>query len=203
MKKITTFLGIVLAALTLSGVLAAAGGVALDTVPVKTMEGHDYYLGYNLHADMPFDKISSVNYQLQGELLPWGTKVRIVRVMRNFLVFDEVGRNHRFSYEFHRKTRRTVPLVEHIRRVFRENVDDLKRQVAAMSDVDKDGIYEGRAKPGMSREGVLVAIGYPPEFANRDALMTEHAWVYWVNRHERMVVSFNRHGRVSRISGDY
>jgi hypothetical protein len=202
MKRILTILS--LALLTLG---ALAGPVVATVPPVdpslQRMEGHYYFLGCNLHADMIYNKISSVNYQLPGELLPWGTEVRILRVSNRRLVFEDVSKNRRYTYEFHWKTRRLGVLTEHLNRLFLESADQLKQRVEGLSGIDRDGIYEGRVKPGMSREAVLVAIGYPPEFANREALMTDRDWLYWISRHKKMIVSFGRDGLVSRVNGDY
>ncbi len=203
MQRIIKKLSAILFFLIVTSSLAAAAVLPPDTLPLRQMEGHHYFLGYNLHADLLYKKVSSVNYQLQGSLLPWGTEVRVIRVQRNNLLFEVVGKGKRFRYEFHRRTRRSVPLVEHLGRVFLESPEQLKQQVNGMSEIDKDGIYEGRVKPGMSREAVLIAVGYPPEFANREVLMTDRAWIYWVSRHSKMVVSFGRDGLVSRIDGDY
>jgi len=203
MKRTFKILGVILFALLVTGAVAAAAVLPPDTLPLKRMVGHYYFLGYNLHADLLYNKISSVNYQLQGAMLPWGSEVRIIRVGRNSLLFEDRRSGKRYRYEFYRKTRRSVPLVEHLSRVFLESPDQLKQQVEGMSEIDKDGIYEGRVKPGMSREAVLVAIGYPPEFANRKVLMTGRDWVYWISRYSKMVVSFGRDGQVSRITGDY
>jgi len=203
MARTVKILSVILLVLIGAGGVAAAAGLPLDVAPLKKMEGHHYYLGYNLHADLPHNKISSVNYQLRGGLLPWGTEVRVIRVLRNSLLFEVVGKGMRYRYEFHRKTRQSVPLAEHLGRVFLESPDNLKLQVAGMSEVDKDGIYEGRVKPGMSREAVLIAVGYPPEFANRQALLSDRDWSYWISRFSKMVVSFGRDGRVRRIKGHY
>jgi hypothetical protein len=202
MRKISMILGALCSLLLLVGVLEAAGQ-PLEVLPLQEMEGRFYFLGNNLHADLGNNKVSSVNYQVRGDLIPWGTEVRIVRVTRKYLVFEDVAKRRQYRYGFYWKTRTTVPMLEHVNRVFLENVDELKKQVDAMSDTDKDGIYEGRVKPGMSREAVLVAIGYPPEFANREELLTDREWLYWINRFEKMVVGFGRDGLVNRITGNY
>jgi len=202
MRKISTILGMAFSLLLLAGVAASAGYYP-DDLPLRDMEGRYYFLGVNLHADLGNNKVSSVNYQVRGDLIPWGTEVRIVRMGRRSLVFEDVAKRRQYRYAFHWKTRNTVPLVEHAKRVFLDNVDDLKQQVDAMSDLDRDGIYDGRVKPGMSREAVLIAIGYPPEFANRKELLTAREWLYWINRFERMVVGFGRDGLVNRITGNY
>lgn len=202
MRKISIVLGVVFSLFLLAGV-AASAGYPPDDIPLREMEGRFYFLGSNLHADLGNNKVSSVNYQVRGDLIPWGTEVRVVRMGRRSLVFEDVAKRRQYRYGFHWKTRTTVPLSEHLKRVFLENVDELKQQVGAMSDLDRDGIYEGRVKPGMSREAVLVAIGYPPEFANRRELLAAREWLYWINRFERMVVGFGRDGLVNRITGNY
>jgi len=202
MRKISKILVALFSIRLLLVGVAGAAGMPRDSWPLQEMEGHYYFLGINLHADHFLKKVSSVNYQLRGELIPWGTEVRIVRVGRNHLVFEDVAKHQRYSYEFHWKTKSTVPLVVHVQRVFLDNVDELKKQVEGMSEVDKDGVYEGRVKLGMSRDGVLIAIGYPPEFANRDELMSDRDWLYWASRYSKMVVSFGRDGLVTQIVGE-
>jgi len=203
MRKISTILAALFYSLLLLVGVASAAGLHPENFPLREMEGHYYFLGNNIHADQDNGKVSSVNYQVRGAVIPWGTEVRVVRVAHKYLVFEDVAKRRQYRYGFYWKTRTTVPLLDHVRRVFLDNVDELKKQVDGMSDIDKDGIYEGRVNPGMSREAVLVAIGYPPEFANRDELLTDREWLYWVNRFEKLVVGFDREGLVSRITGNY
>jgi hypothetical protein len=203
MLKTTKMLSVLFSFLLLLAGATTAVGQVPAPIPLQELEGRYFFLGHNLHADPGNSKVSSVNYQVRGDLIPWGTEVRIVRVARKYLVFEDVAKRRQYRYGFYWKTRTTVPMLEHIKRVFVDNGDELKKQVDAMSDLDKDGIYEGRVKPGMSREGVLVAIGYPPEFANREELMTDREWLYWINRFEKMVVGFGRDGLVNRITGNY
>ena len=202
MRKMTRALYVLFAFLLLTGV-AGAAPLPRDAFPLRGMAGHYYFLGNNLHTDQTNGKVSSVNYQLRGDMIPWGTEVRIVRVAKKYLVFEDVAKRRQYRYGFYWKTRTAVPLKEHVERVFVKSIDELKKQVDGMSELDKDGIYEGRVKLGMSREGVLVAIGYPPEFANPEELLTDREWMYWINRFERVVVGFGRNGQVNRITGNY
>lgn len=201
MRKISNILVAIFSFVVLLSGAAGANGRPLEVLPLQEMVGHYYFLGYNLHADHFAKKVSSVNYQIRGDLIPWGTEVRIMRVTRDFLVFEHVAKRQQYRYIFHWKTKSEGPVLEHVKKVFLDKVDDLTKQVEAMNAIDKDGIYEGRAKLGMSREGVLIAIGYPPEFANPEALMTDRDWLYWSSRYFKMVVSFGRDGLVSRVSG--
>lgn len=104
-----------------------------------------------------------------------------------------------WNYFFSGRTRRAVNLKDHLQRVFIRDIDLLRGQVADLSELDQDGIYEGRALVGMSRAGVLVANGYPPEFANSKDLMQAHDWHYWQSRFDKIKISFNRQGYISKI----
>ncbi|MDT8335666.1 MAG: hypothetical protein RQ753_08200, partial [Desulfurivibrionaceae bacterium] len=104
-----------------------------------------------------------------------------------------------WGYWFSGRTRRAVSLKEHLGRLFIEDIEGLRQKVAALSERDRDGIYEGRAMLGMSRAGVLIAMGYPPEFANPKDIMQVRDWLYWLNRFDRIKIGFNRQGLVSSI----
>ena len=86
-----------------------------------------------------------------------------------------------------------------MRRVFIQDIDGLRKKVAGLSELDRDGIYEGRVLLGMSKDGVLTAIGNPPEFANSKDIMKARDWHYWLSRFDKITISFNRQGLVSRI----
>jgi len=183
------------------------GRMPADAVALLDMEGQYYHLGHNLHADLSlspqkeqaYSKLSTVNYLMRGGLISWGTEVKILKVLRNKLLFEEVDKGRKYIYEFHHKTRKSVKLKDHLSRVFIKDIDSLRKKVAGLSKVDQDGIYEGRALVGMSKQGILIALGNPPEFANKKDLMAVRDWHYWESRHDKLIISFNREGLVSRI----
>ena len=177
----------------------AKGALPRDAAALLNMEGRAYYLAHNLHADKLRKKIYSLNYQLTGGLISWGTEVKILKVQRNYLSFREVNSGLTWNYWFSGRTRRSVSLKDHVRRVFVKDIEVLRKKVAGFSELDLDGIYEGRVLAGMSRAGVLVAIGYPPEFANSKDIMMARDWRYWLSRFDKITISFNRQGVVSRI----
>lgn len=200
MKRAVTLFAVILCYL-FAGVTGAAGKGVLpaDAAALLDMEGQSYYLGHNLHADKFQKKVYSANYQLAGELLPWGAEVKILKVQRNYLSFLDVKSAITWNYWFSGKTRRQFSLKDHLQRVFVKDIEVLRARVAGLTELDRDGIYEGRALAGMSRAGVLIAMGYPPEFANREDLMTVRDWHYWVSRFDKITISFNRLGVVARV----
>ena len=56
------------------------------------------------------------------------------------------------------------------------------------SQVDKQGGREGKALPGMTKEGVLAALGYPAP--HRTSSLDEISWIYWTNRFKTIAVNF-------------
>ncbi len=200
MKPFVLILSLFVTLGLLSPSLASAKSMPPENLPLLEMVGKTYYLGTNLHADLTFNKISSVNYQ-SGGLLSWGRKVRIERILRNRMIFVDTESGRRYSYEFHRNTRSATSLKKHVQRVFLSETGyrELEGRVNSLPDIDKDGIYEGRVLPGMSRQGVIIAAGYPPEFANPGDIMTARSWHYWQGRWDKIVIHFDRRGNVARI----
>jgi hypothetical protein len=66
-----------------------------------------------------------------------------------------------------------------------------------LSEIDAKGVKEGKARLGMTKEGVMMALGYPaghktPSFQN-------NTWIYWQNRWKTIAVEFDDSGRVKNI----
>ena len=162
--------------------------------------GKTYYLKCNLHADPNNNKLSSVNYHLPGKVLKWGTPVTIKKISKKKVKFEANGEI--FKYEIHKRTRKITTVREHLARFLTTDLNRLRTRVRNLSKVDKKGIEEARPIVGMSKQGVLIAIGYPPEFVVPDP-MAASSWQYWRNRWTKFVVVFNMHGKVKNIIGNY
>jgi hypothetical protein len=68
---------------------------------------------------------------------------------------------------------------------------------ADLSFVDQEGIQAGQAKVGMTKQGVMIALGYPAK--HRTASTDLNAWVYWKNRFNMLTVNFGEDGKVVSI----
>jgi len=131
MKKFDVFFVITLLfALVCPSISSASSKLPADSRALQKMEGKYYYLAYNLHGDARLGKISSVNYQLQGGLIPWGTEVKILKIYRNFLMFVDKSSGKKWKYEFHYNSRQSEGLKEHIKSVFVEDPEPIRRKVA-------------------------------------------------------------------------
>ena len=94
-------------------------------------------------------------------------KVDLVR-KREIRFHDDSGKQYR--YILHRSTRLSVE--DHLERYFAASCP-----VDVMEPADAQGIHQGTARGGMSRTGVLYALGYPPE--HRTPSLSDDEWVYW------------------------
>jgi len=69
--------------------------------------------------------------------------------------------------------------------------------LARFSKIDKRGIAAGKVSVGMTRKGVMAALGYPP--THRTPSLDASSWIYWANRFRTIGVDFDGRGRVKAI----
>ena len=63
-----------------------------------------------------------------------------------------------------------------------------------LSDIDREGIEAGKAMPGMSKQGVMIALGYPAK--HMTSSMESNSWTYWGGRMDNYKVEFDENGKV-------
>ncbi|HDS15958.1 MAG TPA: outer membrane protein assembly factor BamE [Proteobacteria bacterium] len=66
-----------------------------------------------------------------------------------------------------------------------------------LSEVDLKGVKAGKAYNGMTKKGVMAALGYPA--AHETPSLDDNQWKYWRNRFRTVVVEFNTNGIVSNV----
>lgn len=145
----------------------------------------------NLHPDEKNRRLYSVNYQQDG-LLALCTKVRITAVTHKAMTFELADGGRKYEYNFHDTLRQEIP--KHLDQFFGKTCP--KKQADSLGSVDRQGIKEGRALPGMTRAGVILAIGYPPEHATPS--LDSSVWKYWRNRFATTLIHFEG-GKVARV----
>ena len=134
--------------------------------------GGDVYTLVNLRVDRR-GNISSVNYQ-EHALVPVCTRVRLDRVRRKEIRFTALDSGARYRFIRHRSSQ--LPIENHAQRIFGPTCPNLTQASAE----DRAGIQAGQVYQGMSREGVLVALGYPP--AHQTPSLNNDIWHYWRRR---------------------
>lgn len=140
------------------------------------------HLCCNLHYERT--TIADVNFQ-RGTLIPVGTPVRITRVTGKGVVFEAPG--HPPITLLLRYGRRNLDLDRYLERVF--VTEDPRARLARMPRDVRTAVEQSRVVPGMTKEQVLLSLGYPP--AHRTPTLDAPEWHYWQNRWEEFVVRFD------------
>lgn len=162
------------------------------------LTGQTRYLCCNVH----FEKttISDVNYQV-GTMVPAGTSVQIIQVRSNAVTFQPAGHPPlTLKYEFGPKA--GVPFETFLDRLFvatdpmtqlsRSEPSRRRGKKGASAKPAPGGVRElierGAVEPGMTRNQVLMSLGYPP--AHRTPSLESDDWHYWRNRWDQFSVVF-------------
>ena len=146
----------------------------------------------NLHTNYRSRVIYAMNYQTSG-LIPVCSKVRLVDRAYSYLVFEVLETKIVYSYEDHGHS--GEPFFNNISKYFGRECD--KEKIDQLNDIDKKGISNGRPYVGMSRQGIVYAMGYPPLAKN--ANLNANRLYYWKNRFNRIVLFFDNQDTVAQI----
>jgi hypothetical protein len=148
----------------------------------------------NLHPDMQRKVLYTLNYQLPG-LIPVCSEVTILKANKKAAVFAYNGQEFEVAYDGFTKGA-GVSFQQAVEGLYFGKACD-KAKMQKLGKIDQDGIKSGQPKVGMTRDGVLFAMGRPPFHANPD--LTASEWRYWRNRFSQMVITFGDDGKVTQI----
>jgi len=159
---------------------------------LQQLSGQSFFTCCNLHYD---DRdISDANYWV-GKILPAGTPVHAGEVTEDAISLAagdltlKLTREHGTSEESFDRYLAKV-LVK----------DDPKPRIAAYPKAVRRAIEYGKVEIGMTREQVLISLGYPA--TDRTPSLQDREWTYWYNqRGDRYKVAFDEAGKVSGVIG--
>jgi hypothetical protein len=178
---------LVMLACTGSEPLVTSSGVDLLASPVV-------YTLVNLHPDEQRSRLYAVNYQQAG-LIPVCSEVKIVALKGNQMRFQVVKTGREYAYLHHKKAA-AEPFNAHLLRFFGTECD--RKGLERLAAGDRAGVQAGKVEKGMSRQGVIFAMGYPPRHETPD--LNGKVWKYWRSKFDTMLVTFDDKGRVESIT---
>ena len=166
-------------------------GVVLGASPEPTN-----YLKNNIHAyDNGRDiKASYANWTDVGTghlIIPVNTPIEIKKWRKGF-IFITRDTGKKVYFEFH-KGRMGMNVQEYIGLITSPEPVSL----SSFSEKDLEGISDGKAQVGMTKTGVMTALGYPA--THRTPSLVENTWIYWKNRFKTLAVEFDDEGIVKAI----
>lgn len=180
--------------LVLLGLFLAPG---LSAVAAESL-----FTRYNIHVQDQLDRrgnhvyqASYANYTDPGPghmIIPAGSPVVIEKKSRKGFSFLSQNEAIRVDFEFH-QPRMGMDVDQYIGLITSNQPLSLQK----FSSLDRKGIKEGKALVGMTRDGVMTALGYPA--AHRTPSLENTTWVYWTNRFRTLAVDFDDKGKVRDV----
>lgn len=157
------------------------------------------YLKVNIHYQNNGKdcKASYANYTNPGAghvILGVNTPVQIKKWGgKGFIIVDTIT-NTEIFFEYH-EARMQMSMEEYLSRITSGSPVNLD----TLSDTDKKGIKDGIATAGMTKNGVMMALGYPA--THKTPSPDSNRWIYWSNRFKTLAVNFDENGIVTNIEG--
>jgi len=146
----------------------------------------------NLHPDEPRSRLFAVNYQQAG-LIPVCSPVTLLERDRKRLVFRSDASGKTYEYYYHELIRE--PFGDHLVRYF--GMKCPRAALDALPEIDRRGVAHGKPYIGMSKQGVTLAMGYPPPHVTPS--LEADRWIYWTNRFNKLAVVFDESGHVIAV----
>ena len=172
--------------------VAAVGCHRTSPELMQAYQGRSLMTCCNIHAEG--EDINDANYWV-GKLLPAGTLVRVGEVTEAAVTLSAGDLKLKLTHEYGTDEE---PLHQYLAKVLVKN--DPKPRIAAYPKVVRRAIMYGKVEIGMTRDQVLISLGYPA--TDRTPSLEDREWTYWYNqRGDRYKVAFDEAGKVSGVVG--
>jgi hypothetical protein len=158
---------------------------------LREYQGRSLMTCCNIHYEG--EEVSDANYFV-GATLPAGTPVQVQSMRSDSVTFTADGKKLSL---YHRYGTAQESLQQYVNKVLVS--DDPKAHLATFPRAAQQAIRDGRVEKGMTREQVIMSLGYPP--THRTASTTSNEWTYWYNRWVTYKVQFDDAGLVSNVVG--
>lgn len=166
----------------------------LAVVACCSCESRHLYNRYNLHyiSEGGVNKGSYANYTQwpSHDFVPYNTRLQADPGSDLILFVTDAGLYVRYEFNPGRMGMSSEQYVELI-------TSPTPVSYEGLNDADRKGIQAGKAIVGMSKQGVLIALGYPAKHYTQS--FEQNRWTYWKNRYNKYTVEFDESGRAIRI----
>ena len=139
-------------------------------------------------------KVWSTNYK-KGRILPAGTPVKLVRRSNKTIKFTDLNTDLTYTIVFVRNHHPGKSAGDIYDRMMTDKT--FEELTAGFSELEIAAIKSGEVRQGMSKEAVLVSLGYPPESGTPSTKLD--SWRYWWHRFDTFIVHFDDEDRVEDI----
>lgn len=176
-KTITLKLTFLAYGMVILGMMGCADPLKRDT----------HYLNYNFHYSAEkgeaIGSVANFTKVIDHRILPYGSPVKVKSWGSGFTMIDEKS-----GKEINVLSRNRFLAGKSLSEYLNLILSDTPVSYTDLSEVDKKGIAEGRPYKGMSKQGVMIALGYP--CPHRTSSPDADVWYYWKNRFVDYPVNF-------------
>ena len=176
---------------TLSMLILAAGLTA--SIAGMAEDRPAGYLCCNMRSDGSW--ISDINYDENGKkIIPVGTPTKVTGYGHYRVKVDINGKSQAIGNDYSRDLALDVFAKRYV------VPDDPAAKIATYPKKIQDAIAQARLVLGMTREQVLMSVGYPVSSENHN--LDDKTWRFWVTSFSEFRVHFDDSGRVTNVDGD-
>ncbi len=174
--------------------LALAASLQLFVSMAQAQPTYDGFLCCNVRSDAS-GWISDANYQEQGKrVIAVGTPAKITGYGRQRVALDASGQKLWLGNDYSREIELGVFAERYIVKA------DPKSKIAGFSAKTQEAIKSMRVSKGMTKEQVLMAVGYP--ITSENPSLDAPVWRYWLSSFAPFTVMWDGAGRVKDIETD-
>ena len=171
--------------------LAIAGLVLCAAPFAGAQELIEGYTCCNLHYDKEW--ISDANW-LHAPMIPAGARIKVLSYESSRRANVEVdGKPLRVSMDYGKEEPVEAFISKLVVKV------SPKAKIDRYPEPVRAAIYSGKVIPGMTREQVLIAVGYPP--THKTPSLDSSVWQHWQSRAGRFEIRWDEHGKVREVVG--
>jgi hypothetical protein len=159
----------------------------------QTTDLGDAFLCCNMRTNGSW--ISDSNYMESGKtIIPFGTPAKFAGFGRYRVNIDIDGKRQSIGNDYSRDLTMDVFARRYLVK------DDPRPRVAAAPPKVRSAIQSARVTKGMTREQVLIALGWP--ISSENPHLDAATWKYWLWSFSPFTLHFDANGRLAKIETD-
>jgi hypothetical protein len=179
----------VLVILVLGSVMGCRAAVPPQVL--QQYQGRTFYTCCNIRYEG--QDINDANYQV-GAILPFGSQAQVQAMRGRSVTFLADGRTLTLTQSYGTAQESFEAYLAKIL-----VSEDPRVRFASWPKGVQEAVSAGHVEKGMTREQVLMSLGYPP--THRTPSLNDRQWTYWYNRWVTFQVVFDDAGKVDQIVG--